>query len=196
MLLNFEYRARDAVGAVRTGVLAAASSGAAAKDIAGMGWVPLDIRARAAAYKPVAGTDISVSARFAVLVSRFKTPNQKRLQEALGLVLRELAALLRAGVPLMRALQLCSDSCAQEPVRALLQRISRDLDNGHNLVAAAEREHRTSGLITTYDVAMLQVGDKPAACQRPLPTCSVTGNLCAPRMNRWAQRCATRPSSS
>ena len=147
---------------MRTGVLAGATSGAVAKDLAGMGWVALDIRARAAAGKPLESPakTISLSARWAVLVSRITAPNQKRMQESLGLVLRELAALLRAGVPLMRALQLCGDSCAQEPVRALLQRIARDLDNGHNLVAAAEREHRTSGLITTYDVAMLQVGEQ------------------------------------
>jgi MSHA biogenesis protein MshG len=68
--------------------------------------------------------------------------------------------LLRAGVPLMRALQLVADSAADAPVREALQRITRDLDNGHNLVASAEREHRASGLITPYDIAMLQVGEQ------------------------------------
>jgi MSHA biogenesis protein MshG len=60
----------------------------------------------------------------------------------------------------MRALQLVADSSNDETVRAALLRISRDLDNGHNLVAAAEHEHRASGLVTPYDVAMLQVGEQ------------------------------------
>jgi MSHA biogenesis protein MshG len=87
-------------------------------------------------------------------------PGKKRVQAGFGLVLRELAALLRAGVPLMRALQLAADSTAEVPVRQALQRISRDLDNGHNLVKAAEHENRASGLITPYDIAMLTVGEQ------------------------------------
>lgn len=87
-------------------------------------------------------------------------PSKKRVQASFGLVLRELAALLRAGVPLMRALQLAAESTAEAPVRHALQRISRDLDNGHNLVKAAEHEHRASGLITPYDIAMLTVGEQ------------------------------------
>ena len=166
-MLNFEYRARDGGGGLRTGLLAAATSGAVAKDLVGMGWVPLDIQQRAAGNKPTTGavtgatsTPITLSERWAAWCAQLSSPNNKRVGEALGLVLRELAALLRAGVPLMRALQLCGDSTEQEAVRALLQRISRDLDNGHNLVAAAEREHRLTGLFTSYDVAMLQVGEQ------------------------------------
>ena len=166
-MLNFEYRARDGGGGLRTGLLAAASSGAVAKDLVGMGWVPLDIQQRAAGNKPTTGAvtgatsaPITLSERWAAWCAQLASPNNKRVGEALGLVLRELAALLRAGVPLMRALQLCGDSTEQEAVRALLQRISRDLDNGHNLVAAAEREHRLTGLFTPYDVAMLQVGEQ------------------------------------
>jgi MSHA biogenesis protein MshG len=94
------------------------------------------------------------------VLARFSGPGKKRLQQALGFVLRELAALLRAGVPLMRALQLAADSNSEPAIRSMLQRISRDLDNGHTLVAAAEREHRLTGLLTSYDVAMLQVGEQ------------------------------------
>ncbi len=93
-------------------------------------------------------------------LSAWLRPSRKRVQAAFGLVLRELAALLRAGVPLMRALQLVADSASEVPVRDALQRISRDLDNGHNLVKAAEHEHRATGLFTPYDIAMLQVGEQ------------------------------------
>ena len=175
MSLTFEYRARDAAGTVRTGQLAGTSAGAVAKDIAGMGWVALEIApkksgpagARAIRIDEAAGTpaapaggDRPAADRFAAVMARFSGPGKKRLQQALGFVLRELAALLRAGVPLMRALQLAADSNSEPAIRSMLQRISRDLDNGHTLVAAAEREHRLSGLLTGYDVAMLQVGEQ------------------------------------
>ncbi len=172
MSLTFEYRARDAAGAVRTGQLAGTSAGAVAKDIAGMGWVALEIapkKTAPAGARAIRLEDPTASAtaagrpaedRFAALVARFSGPGKKRLQQALGFVLRELAALLRAGVPLMRALQLAADSNSEPAIRAMLQRISRDLDNGHTLVAAAEREHRLSGLLNDYDVAMLQVGEQ------------------------------------
>ena len=93
-------------------------------------------------------------------LNRLGGPNTKQLQASFGMVLRELAALLRAGVPLMRALALSGDNAVQPPVREALQRISRDLDKGHNLVKAAEHEHRKTGLITPYDLAMLQVGEQ------------------------------------
>lgn len=172
MSLTFEYRARDAAGTVRTGQLAGASAGAVAKDIASMGWVALEIApkktapAGARAIKiddagaASAAGDRPAGDRFAALLARFSGPGKKRLQQALGFVLRELAALLRAGVPLMRALQLAADSNSEPAIRSMLQRISRDLDNGHTLVAAAEREHRLTGLLTSYDVAMLQVGEQ------------------------------------
>lgn len=60
----------------------------------------------------------------------------------------------------MRALKLAADSSAQAPIRESLERLQHDLDNGLSLVAAAEKEHRHSGLISAYDVAMLQIGEQ------------------------------------
>ena len=162
MAITYDYRARDAQGGERKGRLGGASSAAVARELATMGLVPVEIRA---SQKPAAEPARPAAAGKAAtapasLLARLRRPSEKRLQAGLSLVWRELAALLRAGVPLMRALQLVADSSSDEPVRAALQRITRDLDNGHNLVAAAEHEHRASGLITPYDIAMLQVGEQ------------------------------------
>ncbi len=170
---QFDFRARDASGQEHRGMLAAASSSAVAKELATRGWTPVDIKARQA-VKAVASKPVAAKAPAAVasddgtvaspaLNFRLPTlggPGKKRLQLSLGMVLRELAALLRAGVPLMRALHLSGDNAAERPVREAMQRISRDLDNGHNLVKAAEHEHRKTGLLTPYDLAMLQVGEQ------------------------------------
>ena len=173
MSVSFEYKARDSGGAVKTGVLPGASSAAVAKELSRMGLAVIDVRAKGAGKAFAAGgatgasasTVASPGASSAALstpswLARLRRPSEKKLQQGLSLVMREMAALLRAGVPLMRSLQLAADSAADAEVGALLQRITRDLDNGHNLVTAAEREHRASGMLSLYDVAMLQVGEQ------------------------------------
>jgi MSHA biogenesis protein MshG len=168
MIASFAYRARDAAGGLKSGVLAGASAAAVARELGSMGLVPLEIKGAAATRADDAASGsrsetaapAGLFAGLAALRARCFRPGAKRVQQALGLVMRELAALLRAGVPLMRALQLTADSSELEEVRGCLLRIQRDLDNGHNLVAAAEREHRQSGLIMPYDVAMLSVGEQ------------------------------------
>ena len=173
MSVSFEYKARDSGGAVKTGVLPGASSAAVAKELSRMGLAVIDVRAKGAGKAFAAGgatgasasTVASPGASSAALstpswLARLRRPSEKKLQQGLSLVMREMAALLRAGVPLMRSLQLAADSAAEAEIAALLQRITRDLDNGHNLVTAAEREHRASGMLSLYDVAMLQVGEQ------------------------------------
>lgn len=159
MALSFDYRARDTQGGERIGVLGGASTMAVARELGTMGLVPVEIKPRRGSRAPADAAAASPAADGHWL-QRLRKPSDKRLQAALSLIWRELAALLRAGVPLMRALQLVADSAADAPVRAALQRITRDLDQGHNLVSSAEREHRASGLITPYDIAMLQVGEQ------------------------------------
>jgi MSHA biogenesis protein MshG len=88
-------------------------------------------------------------------------------ETAFGMALRELAALLKAGVPLMRALTLASETGTDEHVRLALKRIAADLDSGLALTDAAQNERQRSGLIGAYDVAMLQVGEKTGR----LPEC-------------------------
>jgi MSHA biogenesis protein MshG len=83
------------------------------------------------------------------------------------MVLRELAALLKAGVPLMRALRLAGENGADAGVRAAVQRIAADLDGGLALTQAIENERKVSGLVTRYDVAMVQVGERTGR----LPEC-------------------------
>ena len=173
MSVSFEYKARDSGGAVKTGVLPGASSAAVAKELSRMGLAVIDVRAKGAGKALAAGGATTASASTAASpgassaalntpswLARLRRPSEKKLQQGLSLVMREMAALLRAGVPLMRSLQLAADSAAEAEIAALLQRVTRDLDNGHNLVTAAEREHRFSGMLSLYDVAMLQVGEQ------------------------------------
>ena len=197
MAETYQYRARDKAGAEQRGAVAGTSSASVARELVAKGWVPIDIRvgatlkavvqaqtqasARAAAaaeasaspqrgYNP-AGSPAAIAAAKAaagIPVARLnKGAAKKRAQANFSIVLRELAALLRAGVPLLRALQLTADSTEDAHVRGGLQRITRDLDNGHTLSAAAEHEQRGTALLSPYDVAMIQVGEQTGR----LPEC-------------------------
>ena len=191
---RYRYRARDKAGSEQRGTLAGQSSASVARELVAKGWVPIDIQVGAADQTVVqAGTQAGTQARTqasdravaaaeasatalphrspapaAVPVARLnKGAAKKRAQANFSIVLRELAALLRAGVPLLRALQLTADSTADAHVRGGLQRITRDLDNGHTLSAASEHEQRGTGLLSPYDVAMIQVGEQTGR----LPEC-------------------------
>jgi MSHA biogenesis protein MshG len=174
---QFSFSARDERGELRSGVVAAASSGAAAADLAGRGWVPLQLKPAGAspassparAGRSNAGGTVSSMAialpGMARLLGSGNGPvarrgGNARQQQALGLVLREIAALLKAGVPILRALRLSSDACHDEVVRGVLLRLAADLDAGRDLSGAAAREAAETGLLDDFDVAMLRVGER------------------------------------
>lgn len=162
---SFSFRARDAKGVELRGVRTGPSVLAVAQELGRQGWTPLEIRPQTVA----APSSDTVAAPQDGSGPRW--PWQGRIRastsQAFGMALRELSALLRAGIPLMRALQLTADTAAEARVKAALQRIASDLDSGLALTRAAENELRLSGLITPYDVAMLQVGEKTGR----LPEC-------------------------
>jgi MSHA biogenesis protein MshG len=76
------------------------------------------------------------------------------------MVLSELSSLLRAGVPILRAIKLSADATKEPAVKALLERLLADLDAGHDLSSAVAREAAAGDLLTDYDVAMLRVGER------------------------------------
>ena len=75
---------------------------------------------------------------------------------ALAQMTRQLAALLRAGVPLVSALQMAARSAAEGPLQALMAAVQRDVESGMALHAAlAEHPQHFSGLY----VSMVSAGE-------------------------------------
>jgi MSHA biogenesis protein MshG len=150
---QFHYSARDAAGSMQVGTMLAASPTAAASDLAARGWVPLNIRAEV-----VASARDQITIKIPALFKRSGV--SAHVQQAMGLAMRELAALLKAGIPILRALKLTSDAAHDDAVRESLQRIAADLDSGRDLSSSAQREKQQSGMLSDYDVAMLSVGER------------------------------------
>jgi MSHA biogenesis protein MshG len=162
---SFSFRARDTQGVEMRGVRAAGSAMAVAHELNRQGWTPLEIRPQTVAAPQ---TDVALGpAAGAARRWPWKGRIRASTSQAFGMALRELSALLRAGIPLMRALQLTAETNAEPTVKSALQRVAADLDSGLALTRAAENEMRVSGLISAYDVAMLEVGEKTGR----LPEC-------------------------
>jgi MSHA biogenesis protein MshG len=139
----FSYRGRNAAGELVQGVLEGPDSGAVATQLFGSGITPVEI---GTAGKP--GDD---SARN--LLARF---TRRRVEQTeLLLFSRQMYALLKAGVPIMRALAGLQESATNPTFREVLRDIRESLDNGRPLSASMQR----TGVFSPFYVAMVYVGE-------------------------------------
>src|SRR5258706_4095426 len=139
----FSYRGRNATGDLVQGVLEGADSGAIATQLSGSGITPVEI---GTAPKP---SDDSVSS----LLARF---TKRRIEPAeLLLFSRQMYALLKAGVPIMRALAGLQESATNPTFREVLRDIRESLDNGRPLSTSMQR----TGVFSPFYIAMVYVGE-------------------------------------
>ena len=117
----FAYRGREAGGALVQGVLEGNTAAAVADTLSGTGVTPLEIRpapAAPAASKSSTGTSV---AWFADKVGHVD----------ILLFTRQLHTLLKAGVPIMRALAGLQDSSQNGAMKSLLGEVRQSLESGH-----------------------------------------------------------------
>jgi MSHA biogenesis protein MshG len=139
----FSYRGRNAAGELVQGVLEGTDSGAIATQLFGSGITPVEI---GAARKPSDDGAPSLLARL----------TRRRLEPAeLLLFSRQMYALIKAGVPIMRALAGLQESASNPTFREILQQVRESLDNGRPLSVSMQR----TGEFSAFYVAMVYVGE-------------------------------------
>jgi general secretion pathway protein F len=141
----FQYKAVTPGGEVQEGVLEASSSPAAIARIQAMGLIP--IRAQEA----VAAKAASAPAARSQLFRR-----RGITQEDIGVMTRELATLLRAGLPLDRTFEILINLAAKPQVAELLNRIRNDVRGGQSLSKALDAQ---KGTFTRFYVNMIRAGE-------------------------------------
>jgi MSHA biogenesis protein MshG len=141
---HFAYRGRDRQGAVVTGTLEAADSAAVATHLFALGVTPVEIGA-VAPPKEVSGESF--------LQRLMRPPVQ---HEDLLLFSRQMHTLLKAGVPIMRALAALQDSTVNVTFRQTLQSVRENLDSGRPLSTALQRQGK---VFSPFYVAMTYVGE-------------------------------------
>ena len=143
----FQYKAVSHAGEVQEGVLEASSTNAAVARLQEMGLIPIRaVEAGAAkAAAPVPGARVSFLAR-----------RRGITQTDIGVMTRELATLLRAGLPLDRSFEILINLSPNPKLAELLGRIRNDVRGGQALSRALEAQR---GVFSRFYVNMIRAGE-------------------------------------
>lgn len=144
----FQYKAVSPAGEVQEGVLEASSNPAAIARLQEMGLIPI----RAAEAGGAKATPAAGSGRALFSVGRARSVRQ----EDIGVLTRELATLLRAGLPLDRAFEILINLAANARVAELLGKVRNEVRGGSSLSKALEAQR---GLFSRFYVNMIRAGE-------------------------------------
>jgi len=142
----FAYRGRNAAGEIIQGVLEGNTAAAVADLLFGSGVTPLEIKpapAGAAEKKSPAGGGLALFA-------------EKIRHVDILLFTRQLYTLLKAGVPIMRALAGLQESSQNQAMKTMLGQVRESLDSGRELSVSLARHPR---VFTPFYLAMVRVGE-------------------------------------
>lgn len=143
---NFAYRGRNAAGEIVQGVMEGATAGAVADLLVGKGTTPMEIKPTTAALDR-AENDLGMSRS----VFRQKVEHMDVL-----LFSRQIHTLLRAGVPIMRALAGLQESSTNSAMREVLQDVRESLDSGRELSLSLARHPK---VFSPFYLSMVRVGE-------------------------------------
>jgi MSHA biogenesis protein MshG len=141
----FAYRGRGARGELVTGTLEAADQGAVADQLLNTGVTPVDIKATtsAAAESDAPGW-----------LARLLEPRVTLIDVAL--FSRQMYTLLKAGVPILRALAGLQESAINPTLRRVIADLRTNLDAGRELSTAMRRH---SDVFSGFYISVVRVGE-------------------------------------
>lgn len=143
---NFAYRGRNGAGEIVAGIMEGATAGAVADLLFGSGVTPMEI-------KPTEASVGKLDSGVGISIQLFK---QKVEHMDVLLFSRQIHTLLRAGVPIMRALAGLQDSSINPAMRDLLQDVRDSLDSGRELSLSLARHPEA---FSPFYLSMVRVGE-------------------------------------
>ena len=144
----FQYKAVSAAGEVNEGVMDAASQGAVIERLQGMNLIPI----RAAELAGNSSATVGQNAPKAASMFSRNTVSQPDL----GNTTRELATLLRAGLPLDRSFEILINLAEKKSVADLLTEIRNEVRGGASLSKALDK-HRD--IFSRFYINMVKAGE-------------------------------------
>jgi MSHA biogenesis protein MshG len=138
----FAYKGRNAAGDLVSGVIESADSAAVATQLFASGVTPVEIATTSAPRKTGAGL--------------FGPRGGKVQPTEIMLFSRQMHALLKAGVPIMRALGGLQDSTVNPVFQDSIRQVRESLDSGRDLSASLGRQKH---IFNPFYVAMIYVGE-------------------------------------
>lgn len=143
-MANFSYRGRSSGGGLVNGSLEAMSASAVADQLLLQGITPLEI-------KPAPKQEDGGGFKFNLTLFAEKVRHVDVL-----LFSRQIYTLLKAGVPIMRALAGLQESSSNGAMKRLLQEVRESLDSGRELSASLARH---STVFPPFYLSMVRVGE-------------------------------------
>jgi len=140
-MANFAYTGRDAAGKLIEGVLDGISAGSVADMLLGRGVTPLSIKETRAGAKSA---------------GRFTLFKPKVEHVDVLLFSRQIHTLLKAGVPIMRALGGLQDSATNPAMKIVIADIKESLEAGRELSVSLARHPKVFG---SFYLSMVRVGE-------------------------------------
>jgi len=148
----FAYRGRNPRGELIEGRLESSDSGAVADQLVSTGVVPIDIRQTSGADAAALSMPGALQRLFAPRITLVD----------LMLFSRQMFSLLKAGVPIMRALAGLEESSTNPTLTAVIADLRTGLDSGREL-SAAMRQHPK--VFTAFYVSLVRVGEATGKLQ-------------------------------
>jgi len=142
---NFAYKGRDSSGKLVEGVLEGASSGEVADVLLGRGITPLGIKETRASAKSSAASSVNIQL--------FK-PKVEHMDVLL--FSRQIHTLLKAGVPIMRALKGLQESATNPAMKAVIGDVRDSLEGGRELSMSLARHPE---VFNPFYLSMVRVGE-------------------------------------
>jgi MSHA biogenesis protein MshG len=140
-MAHFAYSGRNAGGDLVRGVIEGADTGAVAAQLFSTGITPVEIGS------------VAAPAEKGGLMARLR---RRRVEHAeLLLFSRQMHGLLKAGVPIMRALTGLQDSATNADFRDVLREVRESLDSGRPLSSSLQK----TGVFSPFYIAMVYVGE-------------------------------------
>ncbi|MDP2810881.1 MAG: type II secretion system F family protein [Rhodocyclaceae bacterium] len=142
---SFNYRGRNRAGEMVQGVLDGATAAAVADSLFGTGVTPLEIRPSAGAAGPREGESKAIE-WFAAKIEHVD----------ILLFSRQIHTLLKAGVPIMRALTGLQESSTNPTMKNMIKEVRESLDSGRELSISLARHPK---VFTPFYLSMVRVGE-------------------------------------
>ncbi len=141
---SFAYKGRDAGGELVRGMMEGADSSTVAGQLSSMGVIPIEISASSA----------SGAQGWRGVLTRLT--QEKVTRTELLLFSRQMHALLKAGVPIVRALTGLQESATNKAFKAVVGRVREGLESGRDLSTSLQRE---VPVFSAFYVSMVRTGE-------------------------------------
>ena len=145
-MASFAYRGRNGAGEIVQGIMEGATAGTVADLLFGNGVTPMEIKPTAA---PADKTDSGSGINFKLFAPKVEHMD-------VLLFSRQIHTLLRAGVPIMRALAGLQESSTNPAMRDVLQDVRESLDSGREMSLSLARHPK---VFSPFYLSMVRVGE-------------------------------------